>query len=61
MLVAFPSIFVADIKIIYGYNFVAPLNEGYECDLNIQVIQEALSPNSVSRIDIQKFWQSLRY
>ena len=26
MLVVFPPIFVADIKIIYGYNFVAPLN-----------------------------------
>ena len=25
MLVVFPPIFVADIKIIYGYNFVAPL------------------------------------
>ena len=28
MLVGFPSIFVADTKIIYGYNFVAPLNFG---------------------------------
>ena len=26
MLVVFPPIFVADTKIIYGYNFVAPLN-----------------------------------
>ena len=26
MLIGFPSIFVADTKIIYGYNFVAPLN-----------------------------------
>ena len=25
MLVVFPPIFVADTKIIYGYNFVAPL------------------------------------
>ena len=25
MLIGFPRIFVADIKIIYGYNFVAPL------------------------------------
>ena len=28
MLVGFPPIFVADTKIIYGYNFVAPLNFG---------------------------------
>ena len=26
MLVMFPPIFVADAKIIYGYNFAAPLN-----------------------------------
>ena len=26
MLVPFPPTFVADTKIIYGYNFVAPLN-----------------------------------
>ena len=26
MLVVFPPIFMADTKIIYGYNFVAPLN-----------------------------------
>ena len=25
MLIVFPTIFVADTKIIYGYNFVAPL------------------------------------
>ena len=25
MLIGFPPIFVADTKIIYGYNFVAPL------------------------------------
>ena len=25
MLVVFPPIFVADTKVIYGYNFVAPL------------------------------------
>ena len=25
MLIGFPTIFVADTKIIYGYNFVAPL------------------------------------
>ena len=25
MLIGFPTIFVADAKIIYGYNFVAPL------------------------------------
>ena len=29
MLVVFPPIFVADTKIIYGYNFVAPL-KGYK-------------------------------
>ena len=27
MLVVFPPIFVADIKLIYGYNFVAPLKK----------------------------------
>ena len=27
MLVVLPPIFVADTKIIYGYNFVAPLND----------------------------------
>ena len=27
MLVVFPLIFVADTKIIYGYNFVAPLKQ----------------------------------
>ena len=27
MLVVFPSIFVADTNITYGYNFVAPLRE----------------------------------
>ena len=26
MLIGFPPIFVADTKIIYGYNFVAPLS-----------------------------------
>ena len=25
MLIGFPPIFVADTKIVYGYNFVAPL------------------------------------
>ena len=28
MLVVFPPIFVADTKLIYSYNFVAPLKEG---------------------------------
>ena len=27
MLIGFPPIFVADTKIIYGYNFVAPLTK----------------------------------
>ena len=27
MLIGFPPIFVADTNIIYGYKFVAPLNE----------------------------------
>ena len=30
MLVVFPSIFVADTKLIYGYNFVAPLRHHYD-------------------------------
>ena len=31
MLVVFPTIFVSDTKIIYGYNFVAPLRNYRTC------------------------------
>ena len=34
MLVVFPPIFLADTKIINGYNFVAPLNDAYLIDKN---------------------------
>ena len=30
MLIEFPPIFVANTKIIYGYNFVAPLTKDYQ-------------------------------
>ena len=37
MLVVFPPIFVADTKLIYGYNFVAPLKEGLGTSMHSHV------------------------
>ena len=37
MLVVFPPIFVADTKIIYGYNFVAPLKEFYTANTAMEL------------------------
>ena len=34
MLVAFPPIFEEDTKIIYGYNFVAPLRGSFDLERN---------------------------
>ena len=38
MLVVFPPIFVADTKLIYGYNFVVPLRDAPVYCFHVQVI-----------------------
>ena len=37
MLVIFPPIFMADTKIIYGYNFVAPLKCSGVCNIHYYI------------------------
>ena len=43
MLVVFPPSFVADTKIIFGYNFVAPLKENMFFDYNDVIFNAQLS------------------
>ena len=47
MLVVFPAIFVAETKIIYGYNFVVPLSNiiGLFHSMKFYVILKFFSPN----------------
>ena len=47
MLVVLSPIFVADTKIIFGYNFVAPLNKNQIIDLFLK-IQEQTNPTIAS-------------
>ena len=48
MLAVFPPIFVADTKIIYGYNFVAPLKYLLYINLKHHLLTSAsLNPNSI--------------
>ena len=47
MLIGFPPIFVAETKIIYGYNFVAPLSKLVKTDAFLTCCRKKFPDSSV--------------